>query len=90
MICPERSKLLIEYRNSVRDYSKYVSELVETVGLELDADLATLRRKIRDANEVSENSRIALYRHESDHFCDRTDFAVAMPSEPETLPSTQA
>jgi hypothetical protein len=74
LICPERQRLLIDYRDAAHRYSEAVCQLVEMVGLELDADFKLLRGNCRRASEASEQARLALYRHEANHFCDRRDF----------------
>jgi RNase P subunit RPR2 len=79
MICPERQRLLIDYRDAAHRYSEAVSMLVELIGLELNADMELLRRNCRRASEITEQARTALHRHEADHFCDRSDF-VSEPS----------
>lgn len=39
MVCPERARLLIDYRDAVYRYSQRVADLVELAGLELDTDV---------------------------------------------------
>jgi hypothetical protein len=77
LICPERSRLLADYQSSVDQYSKRVHELVEVIATGLGDDLHLVRRKLRSAFEATEKARMALYRHEADHFCDRLDFCSA-------------
>jgi hypothetical protein len=79
VICEERQRLLVEYRDSARRYSEVVCRLVETVGLELNTDIELLRRKCRAASTAVEQARLALHRHEADHFCDRPDFLLEWP-----------
>lgn len=70
----ERQRLLIDYRDAARRYSEAVRDLVEMVGLDLNADFELLRRNCRKTLETAEQARVALHRHETNHFCDRTDF----------------
>jgi hypothetical protein len=74
VICPERQRLLIDYRDATFRHSEAVCKLVEMIGLELNADFDLLRRNCRTALETAEQTRLALHRHEADHFCDRRDF----------------
>jgi hypothetical protein len=75
VICPERQRLLIDYRDATYRYSEAVCKLVEMIGLEVNADLDLLRRNSRRALDAAEQARLVLLRHEADHFCDRRDFA---------------
>jgi hypothetical protein len=74
MLCSERARLLIDYRDAVHRYSERVQDLVEMVGLEMNADTRPLRRRVREAWETAEQMRNLLQRHEANHFCDRTEF----------------
>lgn len=74
MLCQERARLLIDYRNAVHGYSERVHNLVEAIGLGINAPEEPLRRKIREAWDAAENARLALARHEANHLCDRPDF----------------
>lgn len=79
MLCQERARLLIDYRNAVHEYSERVHDLVEAIGLEINAPEDPLRRKIREAWDAAEKSRLALARHEANHSCDRPDFVESAP-----------
>jgi hypothetical protein len=74
VICPERARLLSDYREAVHRYSARVTELVELVGLDLNTDVELLRRRAREAWDASEQARVALSRHEGSHFCHQPDF----------------
>lgn len=74
MICSERQRLLIDYRDATHRYSEAVCKLVEMIGLELTADFDLLRRNCRSELDAAEQARLALHRHEANHFCDRRDF----------------
>lgn len=86
MLCPERARLLIEYRDAVHRYSERVTGLVELAGLELNAGMELLRRKVRETWDASERARVALIRHEGNHFCDRPDF-FPPPANVEPVPA---
>ncbi len=77
MVCPERARLLIDYRDAVHRYSDRVQDLVEMIGLDINADAELLRRRVREAWDASEKARVSLARHEGGHFCDRSDFNAA-------------
>lgn len=74
-MCPVRARLLIDYRDAVHRYSESVRNLVEMIGLEVNTDSEALRRRAREAWDASEKARVALVRHEGNHFCDRSDFS---------------
>jgi hypothetical protein len=74
MVCPERARLLIGYRDAVRRYSETVQDLVDLM-MEASSDSELLRRRAREAWDASEKARVALTRHEGNHFCDRGGFA---------------
>lgn len=74
MVCPQRARLLIDYREAVHRYSESVRDLVEMIGLELHGDSDLLRRRVRETWDASERARVALARHEGSNFCDRSDF----------------
>ncbi len=78
MVCPERSRLLINYRDAVHHYSECVHDLVEMIALEIvGTDTDMLRRRVREAWDASEKARVSVARHEANHFCDRDDFKPA-------------
>jgi hypothetical protein len=70
-MCPERHRLLIEYRDTVHQYSERVRDWVETIGLEVNADLHLLRVRCAESWERAERARVSLSRHEAVHRCDR-------------------
>jgi len=71
MICQERARLLRKYSDAVSVYAQRVREMADFViaGEEVRANEA--RRACRTTWDEAEKSRIALYRHEADHLCDR-------------------
>lgn len=71
LICPERQRLLVVYGDTVRTYYEAARTLVETLNVAMGADVDLLRRTCRRAWEQAEQARIALNRHEANHFCDR-------------------
>jgi hypothetical protein len=72
-ICQERVRLLREYSDAASGYSASVREMAEFVmsGHEVRANEA--RRSCRSSWDRAEKSRLALYRHEADHQCNRAD-----------------
>jgi hypothetical protein len=54
--------------------------MTELLGLGLESEVAVVRRACRTAWETAEKARLALSRHEADHFCDRADFVAPLPS----------
>jgi hypothetical protein len=79
-MCPERLSLVTDYRETARAYFNSVSEMTNLVGLGLESEVAVLRRACQKAWEGAEKSRLALSRHESNHFCDRGDFLASAAS----------
>jgi len=79
MVCPERVRLLNNYRDAVHRYSESVRDLVELIALDMSTDQELFRRRAREAWDISEKARVALARHEGSHFCDRSDFADLTP-----------
>jgi hypothetical protein len=73
MLCPERQRLLINHRDTVQEYAGHVRDFVERVGLEV-GESQLLRIRCAEAWERAEKARVALSRHEANHFCDRPDF----------------
>jgi hypothetical protein len=69
--CEERVRLLRELSEAATNYAERVREMVEhaTAGREVECNAA--RRQCRAAWDTVEGSRLALSRHEADHFCDR-------------------
>jgi hypothetical protein len=70
-LCEERFRLLVLYRETAKTYADAVREMADLAGAGLHSEVATLRRICRGAWEKAEQARLALYRHEADHQCDR-------------------
>jgi hypothetical protein len=72
-ICQERSRLLREYSDAASGYASSVRAMADFVksGEEVRANEA--RRVCRSAWDLAEKTRLALYRHEADHQCNRAD-----------------
>jgi hypothetical protein len=77
MMCQERIRLVTEYRETTRTYADFVRKMTDLVGLGIETEVDLLRRSCKLAWETAEKSRLALYRHEANHGCDRRDFAAA-------------
>lgn len=71
VICPERKRLLTEYRDAVHNHYEAVRTLVDCITAALGSDVDLIRRNCRARLEQAEQARLALYRHEANHFCDR-------------------
>lgn len=70
-ICEERVRLLREYSDAAGVHANRVRELAELVISGHEQRLGAARLNCRAAWEATEKSRLALYRHEADHLCDR-------------------
>ena len=73
VLCPDRARLLLEYRDKAKSYADAVFQLAETIGSETVIQPEIEQGKCREAWSSCEQSRIALARHEQNHFCDRAD-----------------
>ena len=75
-ICEQRLVLVRDYRETTKIYAESVADLTDLVksGLESEADL--VRRTCRAAWDAAETARLALFRHEADHGCNRIDFSA--------------
>jgi hypothetical protein len=70
-VCEERARLMRQYSEAASTYAECVRELSELVSSGREQEIGTVRVKCRAALEEAEKSRLALYRHEADHHCDR-------------------
>lgn len=75
VLCDERQRLIIDYRNTASQYADSVREFSEA---NPNAESHFLRQACRVAWSAAEQSRLALSRHEADHGCNRTDFMKAV------------
>ena len=76
--CPERLRLAREYRDSCLVYSEAVRKMTDLICKGVSWEVNVLRGGCRGAWDGTEKARLALARHEADHFCDRTDFASSV------------
>jgi hypothetical protein len=74
MLCQERIRLVADYRETTRTYADFVRKMTELVGLGIESEVDLLRRSCKMSWEAAEKARLALFRHEADHFCNRADF----------------
>lgn len=74
-MCSERLRLISDYRETTRTYADSVREMTDLVGLGIETEVSLLRRACRIAWEAAEGARLALYRHEANHGCDRKDLS---------------
>jgi hypothetical protein len=70
-ICEERVRLLRTYADAVGRYAKSVREMADLVMSGEEARASEVRRSCRIGWDETEQSRLALYRHEADHSCAR-------------------
>lgn len=69
-ICKERARLLHRYAAAAKTYADCVREISELVVSGREG-VNEARTNCRAAWDETEKSRLELYRHESDHQCDR-------------------
>ena len=69
--CQERTRLIQDFSQSARDYASLVNQMADLVGSGLQSEVLVVRRAARRAWEKLEEAKLALYRHEADHGCDR-------------------
>jgi hypothetical protein len=74
MMCQERIRLVADYRETTRTYADFVRRMTDLVGLGVESEVDLLQRSCRVAWEAAEKARLALFRHEANHSCNRPDF----------------
>jgi len=77
MMCQERIRLVADYRETTRTYADFVRKMTELVGLGIESEVDLLRRSCKMSWEAAEKARLALFRHEADHSCNRSDFQAS-------------
>jgi hypothetical protein len=90
-ICQERSRLLREYAEAASNYATSVGKMAKFVRSGDEVRAGEARRNSKMFLEAAEKFRLALYRHEADHTCDRTAalqtvFETTLEPEAEPLP----
>ena len=80
MLCQERIRLVADYRETTRAYADIVRKMTDLVGLGIESEVDLLRRTCRLSWDAAEKARLALFRHEADHSCNRTDFRASAAS----------
>ena len=70
MLCTERGRRLDEYKNAVRYYSECVSRFADVAAeFGSNTEVELLHRLSLQAWNAAERARVALARHENEHFC---------------------
>jgi len=83
MSCQERIRLVADYRETTRTYADFVRKMTDLIGLGIESEVELLQRSCRLAWEAAEKARLALFRHEANHSCNRADFhASGSPAGP--------
>ena len=72
-ICRERRRLLLAFSETACVYAANVREMADLAGAGLHSEVDVLRRRCRVGWENLEKARLALFRHEADHQCDRAE-----------------
>jgi hypothetical protein len=70
-MCTERLRLFGDYRESAIVYAAAVREMADRASSGLDSEMPGLRLVCKTAWNAAEAARLALFRHEADHCCDR-------------------
>ena len=70
MVCPERERLIDEYRNAVRYYWECVNEFARVACTDDHQDVQPLHSLRLKAWDSAERARVALARHESLDHCE--------------------
>jgi len=70
-ICEERLRLLREYSDAAMGYSTRVGDLAAWVNAGDEVRANEAQRMCRIARDATEETRLALFRHEADHNCSR-------------------
>lgn len=82
MTCQERIRLVSDYRETTRTYADSVRKMTDLVGLGVESEVDVVRRSCRLAWEAAEKARLALFRHETNHSCNRSDFHASAAGAP--------
>jgi predicted metalloprotease with PDZ domain len=82
MMCQERIRLVADYRETTRTYADFVRKMTDLIGLGIESEVELLQRSCRLAWEAAEKARLALFRHEANHSCNRGDFLPPRPAGP--------
>ena len=77
MMCQERIRLVTDYRETTRTYADFVRKMTDLVGLGIESEVELLQRTCRLSWEAAEKARLALFRHEANHSCNRSDFRAS-------------
>ena len=80
MCCQERIRLVADYRETTRTYADIVRKMTDLVGLGIESEVDLLRRSCRLSWDAAERARLALFRHEADHSCNRGDYRASAPA----------
>ena len=70
-VCPERLRLMNEFNEGLQSYAKLVEQSLNLLESGQKAELDALRKTARLAWGNVEEARLAVYRHETQHGCDR-------------------
>jgi hypothetical protein len=77
MMCQERIRLVADYRETTRTYADFVRKMTDLVGLGIESEVDLLQRSCRLAWDAAEKARLALFQHEANHCCNRSDFRAS-------------
>lgn len=69
MLCPERRRLLVAYRDAVFKYSAAAGALYNKGGAILGSDADVLMNACRTAAQQAERARLAIQTHVAEHCC---------------------
>lgn len=79
--CAERLRLVHDYSETTRIYADLVREMTGLIGCGLESEVDLLRRSCKIAWDAAERARLALFRHEANHSCNRSDFRISPSSQ---------
>lgn len=69
-MCPVKERLIREYNDATKMYSQVLNELRTRMGTSSKSQYQQMLRKSEEAREKSEQARLAVQQHVSEHRCD--------------------
>ncbi len=76
--CVERLQLVNNYNDCVHAYATLVQDIRDLIETGFQTEVEVLSRTCRTAWGAAETARLALFRHEADHYC-RWGLSLATP-----------
>ena len=69
MVCEEKSRLVLAYEATTKNFAASITELQQKMGTSSKDEYERLRRIVDETRVKSEQSRLALEQHIAEHGC---------------------